>query len=412
MYNILTTLAVPPAAAWVALQRRRRPLLARFSPRVPRSASPPIWVHACSVGELSVARPLIAAMRARHTGVPVVLTVSTVDAWKMAAEDSAGASPAWFPVDQPQVVSHFMERLGPRMLVLVETEIWPNVLREAARRRIPVIVANARLSDKHFGRYRRHASFFRDVFARIDIAAAQHQTYADRFTSLGVDPGHVRITGNIKFDNVVTGVEAARKSKLRAECGLETRDPVIVFGSTRPGDEALAASCWRVWRNQFPNAGLVVAPRHRKRLDEALAAFDEPVLLRKALIDGMRPVGERVLFIDTLGELVDFYSLATVAIVGGSFYPGVNGHNPLEPAALGVPTVFGPYMSNFIDPAEVLIGAHAAVQVEEPGELERAVSSLLRDAARRESISQAANVAIAKNQGALGRTLDIIDEVL
>lgn len=412
LYNILTTLAVPPTAAYVSLRARHRPLLARFAPRVPRCDAPPLWVHACSVGELSVARPIVAALRERHPGLPVVLTVSTTSAWPMAEADPAGAALAWFPVDHPSVVARFFDRLTPRALVLVETEIWPNILRAAERRGVPVAVVNARLSDKHYARYRRHGEFFRDTFGRITVVAAQHQTYADRFASLGVDAARISITGNVKFDNVATDVPEEKKRALRAECGLEGRGPVIVFGSTRPGDEALAAACWKSWKEQFPCARLVVAPRHAKRLAEARAPFDGPVLLRSDILAGQRPAGERVLLVDTLGELVAFYALATVAIVGGSFCPGVNGHNPLEPAALGVPTVFGPYMSNFIDPAEVLVAARAAVQTTGPTELEHAVASLLRDDARRGTLSGNARDAIARNRGALARTLDIIDDTV
>ena len=412
VYDALTTLAVPPAAAWVAMRSRHRPLLARFSPVVPEGMNAPFWVHACSVGELSVARPVIAALIERYPDAPTVLTVSTVTAWDMASKDPAGAALAWFPIDQRTVVARFFERLKPRALLLMETEIWPNVLREAERRGVPTLVLNARLSDKHFARYKRNAPFFQTVFSRITHVVAQHPTYADRFTSLGVDRARVTVTGNIKFDNLTTAVDEAKLKGLREQCGLCDTGPIVVFGSTRPGDEALAAACWRTWKDQFPDARLIVAPRHRQRLQEALSAFTDPVMLRSRIVSGERVQHERVLFVDTLGELVDFYALATVAIIGGSFYPGVNGHNPLEPAALGVPTVFGPYMSNFIDPAEVLINAQAAIQVESPDALESTVSSLLRSPARRAALSSAARGAIAQNTGALARTLDIVDSVL
>lgn len=294
----------------------------------------------------------------------------------------------------------------------METEIWPNVVRETERRGVPVVVANARLSDKHFARYRRYGDFFHGVFSRIAAVAAQHQTYAERFTALGVGSERVTITGNIKFDNVTMTIDSERLSALRSACGLGTHDPVIVFGSTRPGDEALAARCWNEWKDQFPGIRLVVAPRHLERLTEALAPFEEPVALRSALVAGNRSANERVLFVDTLGELVDFYALGTVAIVGGSFFPGVNGHNPLEPAALGVPTVFGPYMSNFIDPAEVLVAARGAVQVIDPQELARVVTALLRDPARREALASAARDAVEKNKGALARTMHVVDGVM
>lgn len=412
LYNLLTNIAVLPTAVWIAAHPKHRPLLKRFAPEAPGTPVAPFWVHACSVGELNTARPVIADLRNRWGDVPVVLSVSTTAAYKLATRNPTGATLTWFPIDQRQVVARFIDRLNPRALLLMETEIWPNVIREAKRRGIPSLVLNARISDKHFARYRRHGDFFRSVFTRITAVAAQHQTYADRFASLGVDAERIDITGNIKFDNLARTVDPGKLEALRAECGLEGREPVIVFGSTRPGDESLAASCWKAWREKFPNAHLIVAPRHRERIPDALAAFDEPALLRSAVLEGKRPTTDRILIVDTLGELVDFYALATVAVVGGSFYSGVNGHNPLEPAALGVPTVFGPYMSNFIDPAEVLIAARAAVQVTEPRELEHAVTALLNNAQRREALSTAAIEAVERNRGALARTIEIVERVV
>lgn len=286
------------------------------------------------------------------------------------------------------------------------------MLREAERRNVPVIVVNARLSDKHFARYRRGGRLLRNAFSRITAVAAQHKSYAERFASLGVDTTRIAVTGNVKFDNLCTSVDPAKLESLRITYGLLPQNPVIVFGSTRPGDEVLAAACWERWKSQFPDARLIVVPRHLDRLKDALSAFDGRVLLRSRVPHDEALHEEYVLVVDTLGELVDFYALATVAIIGGSFYPGVNGHNPLEPAALGVPTVFGPFMSNFLEPAEALLNAGAAVQVEGPAALESAVTALLRDEARRAALSAAARDAIAKNQGALGRTLDFVDAVL
>ena len=411
VYNLVTTAAIPPAAAWLAVNPRLRPLLARLSPKIETDRPDPIWVHACSVGELSVARPIVKALRARYRDVPIVLTVSTISAWDMATKDPPEADLAWFPYDQSYVVSRFFERLQPRALLLVETELWPLVLREAHRRGVPSIVVNARLSDKHFQRYQNHARTFRSVFGHITAVAAQHPVYADRFDVLGVERQRITVTGNIKFDNVRTEINAQRLHDLRAECALSDADPIIVFGSSRPGDEALVAACWQTWKTAYPNARLIVALRHRDRLAEAVAEFKDPVLLRSGIAAGKRPANERVLVVDTLGELVDFYALATVAIVGGSFYPGVNGHNPLESAALGVPTVFGPYMSNFMEPAETLTNSNGAVAVEAK-QLERAVTALLDDPARRATIASTARAAILQNQGALDRTLDVVDSIV
>ncbi|MDZ4861345.1 MAG: glycosyltransferase N-terminal domain-containing protein [Candidatus Hydrogenedentes bacterium] len=412
LYDIASTAAAPAAAAWIAISPRHRALLARFSPPAQTFPESPIWVHACSVGELGVARPIIAGLHERRPGVPLLLTVSTRSAWDMANGLALPATLCWFPFDQRAVVARFFDRVQPRLLALMETEIWPNVLREAQRREVPALVLNGRISDKHLARYQRFAGFFRTVFSRLTGAGVQRSAYAERFAALGLDPDRITVTGNIKFDNLTTAVDPETLRALRVACGIPENAFVIVFGSTRPGDEILAAGCWREWKQAHPNAYLIVAPRHQNRLADALAPFDEPVMRRSRMAAGQAPAGERIVFLDTLGELTAFYALATVAVVGGSFYPGVNGHNPLEPAALRIPTVFGPYMSNFPGPAEALLAENAAIQVSSPDGLTAAVAELLHDPGRRLSLAQSAQRAIAANQGALARSLDLIDAAL
>ena len=273
LYDIITTIGAGPAAAWLALSQKRRPLLARFSAPNVASAVSPIWVHACSVGELGVARPVIEALLVRHSDTPVVLTVSTRSGWEMARQLNLPIALAWFPVDQRAVVSRFFYRVRPRVLVLMETEIWPNVLREAQRTNVPVLVLNGRISDKHFARYQRFPNFFRAVFSRITAAGVQREQYANRFNTLGVDRARITITGNIKFDNLTTEINAPALESLRNACGIPDNAPVIVFGSTRPGDEMLAAKCWQQWKTLHPELRMVVAPRHPHRLGEALAPF-------------------------------------------------------------------------------------------------------------------------------------------
>lgn len=412
LYNAVTRLATPLARAWVAASSRHRPLLARFAPPARGLPARPIWVHACSAGELGVARPVLMGLANRHPDIPLLLTVSTRTAWEMAGQWAIPAALTWFPVDHPAVVRRFFDAVAPRALVLMETEIWPNVLREAARRGVPSIVLNGRISDKHIRRYRRFAPFFRRVFGQITAAGVQHPEYADRFHALGVPRDRIAMTGNIKFDNVVTEAPAAAIAALRRACAIPDTAPVIVFGSTRPGDEALAGACWRAWETKVPGLRLVIAPRHRDRLKEAIEALAVPVSLRSELADNSSSNVEPVIVVDTMGELVHFYAIATVAVIGGSFFPGVNGHNPLEPAALGVPTVFGPYMRNFLDPAQALLDAGAAVQVHTPEALEAAVMDLLERPERRIQLAAAAREAIERNRGALDRSLDLVDKTL
>ncbi|MCC6487622.1 MAG: 3-deoxy-D-manno-octulosonic acid transferase [Candidatus Hydrogenedentes bacterium] len=412
LYDIATTAAAPLAAGYLLLSSKYRPLLGRFRPPFPRPAAPPLWLQACSVGEAAVAATLLRSLRARWTDLPLHLTVSTVAGRTRAEELAPGTPISWFPVDQRLVVRDFLARMNPRMLVLVETEIWPNTIRLARQQGIPVVLVNARISDKHYPRYLRWRRLFEPAFARVTAAGAQSDVHAERLVSLGVPSAAVTVTGNTKFDGVTTQVDPALQVSLKRECGLLQRSPIVVFGCTRPGDEQLAAAVWESLKRAWPDAGLVVAPRHIERTPEIARYFNEPVLLRSRCKNAPPSGDARILILDTLGELISFYSLADVAVVGGSFYPGVNGHNPLEPAALGVATVFGPFMSNFADPARVLIGCDGAAQVSDADALQRSLLALLADAGWRARLAHNAREAIAQNHGATDRTLDLIGDIM
>lgn len=412
VYNNVVPIIALGGRVWLQLHPAHRELLARFHPNPPRCAAPPFWVHACSVGEVNTARPIIRALQERFPDTPVLLSTATASGQALAQKDAAGAVPTWFPFDTRAAVRRFLQAATPRALILIETEIWPNVVRETRRFGAPVIVVNGRLSDKHIARYRRWRSLFAPVFAQLSAIGAQNDDYARRFIEIGADPAVVRVTGSTKFDGVATAIEPRVRARLKAENGFPPEYPMLLFGSTRPGDEVLAAQCWRSLRAEFPTLRLVVAPRHLDRLDEALAAFDEPVLRRSEVKAGRTPAGERVFFLDTVGELVSFYAIASVAVVGGSFFPGVNGHNPLEPAALGVPTVFGPYMSNFTDPARALTGARAAIQTSHPDALCDALRALLRDPGQQRQLGTLGRKAVLDNQGAVRRNVDMIADVL
>ncbi|HIJ65041.1 MAG TPA: glycosyltransferase [Candidatus Hydrogenedentes bacterium] len=412
VYDTALSIAAAPAAAWLALRRKHRPLLRRFSPSLPANCRRPIWMQACSVGEVATARPIVAAMRVRWPGVPIVLTASTAAGHALAQSDAAGATVAWFPFDHPWVVRRFVRRLDPLALVLVETEVWPNVLREMCRHGAPVIIITGRLSDKHFRRYLRARTLLRPVFRQIRVAGMQNEEYAERLAALGVPPTAIHVTGNTKFDGVTSSIPDEVCTSIRNENGFPENAPILLFGSTRPGDEALAATSLRRLRTRSPELRLILAPRHVERADQAAGLFNEPVLRRSEVCKGAKPRDERVFVLDTLGELRTFYGIATIAVVGGSFFPGVDGHNPLEPAALGTPTVFGPYMRNFEDLARALTDRQGACQVAAADELPAALERLLADDAERARIGANARAAVLANQGAVERNLDLLAGVL
>lgn len=412
LYNAALGLAAPAAAWWLRHSPKYHPLLQRFDPALPQLSTRPLCVQACSVGEVLTSRHLLTALEQRATGYPLLLSTSTVSGHDLAVERCPEFSPIWFPFDTRKAVSSFFQRASPKALILIETEIWPNVLREARQEGIPVIIVNGRLSDKHFARYWRVRPLIAPMFHSITAVGAQSAPYAERFIALGVDPDAVKVTGSIKFDTVQTEFSASDRARLRRESGLPEGAPVLLFGSTRPGDEALASACWATLRDEIPELRLVIAPRHGDRIHEIMHVFGEPIQRRSEILGGSPPAGARVLLLDTLGELASYYALATVAVIGGSFYPGVEGHNPLESAALGTPTVFGPYMNNFREAASQLKAVKGAVQVSCPEDLYAALSSILADPGEQRRLGTRGRKAVLDGQGATARSIDLIQSVL
>ena len=413
LYNAVLACATPPARVWLALSRRHGRLRERFSPPVPEGTAGAVWVHACSVGEVNTVRALVPALRTRFPGAPILLTTSTMTGWEHALKTVQDTRFAWLPFDTRPAVRRFVGQVRPRVLILVETEVWPNLVRETRRMGAPVVVVNARLSPRQFPAYRRFRWLLRPAFSMLSAVGAQNETYAARYQFLGTAPEAVRVTGNVKFDAVRTEIDARARLELRIGCGYGADTPVLAFGSTRPGDEALAAACWRRLRDRFPDLRLVVAPRHAQRLAEALEPFQgEPVALRSDIVAGRAPRDARVLFVDTLGELVAFYSLAAVTVIGGSFFPGVDGHNPLESAALGVATVYGPHMGNFPEASEALLARGGAVQVAGPEMLCETLEHLLSDPQACRALGTLGRKAVLENRGATDRNADLVSAVV
>ena len=414
LYKIAVTLATPFVALWLAVSARRRPLLARFRPAVFSFDARPIWVHACSVGEVNTARPIVEAVARRWPGSPCLLTVSTPAAMALARDLQLPGHVGWFPFDNPFVVGKFLRRLRPKALVLIETELWPCVIAQTCALGAPVLLVNGRLSDGRAASYRRFAAIFRPAVRCITSAGMQNERYAERLLALGAEPGRVTVTGNSKFDSAPARLSCEERAALRTALQIPPEAPVLVFGSTRPGDEALAAQCWEGLRGRVPGLVLIVAPRHLERLSEARDAFRGTAVLLRSDLDGapgsMSDGG--VILLDTHGELGRIYAIATVAVVGGSFYPGVDGHNPIEPAAQGVPTVFGPYMRNFPDAAEALLAQNGAVQSTSADALCGVLESLLDDCDARARLGESASRVVLENRGATERTLELIEKAI
>ena len=410
LYSLaLTAAAVAGAPYWIYKGLRERKyfenFLQRLSLRLPevRLEARPVWIHAVSVGEVLAAKPLAAALAQARPDLPIVVSTVTLTGQALARRELASASAVfYFPFDWDWSVARFLRRLDPRAVVLMETELWPNFLKLCARRRITVLLANARLSDRSLRRFRRVPRLIRTMLGQITLIAAQTQHDRRRFLELGAEEGRARVTGNLKFDfpAQVAAQDVALVGAIRSRLAPGGTNPIIVVGSSMKGEERLFIDTFLTVRRALPEARMVLAPRHPERFDEVAG------LLEQARIPFCRRSAP-VLLLDTIGELRAVYVLASVAVIGGSFLPPHGGHNLLEPAALGRAIVFGPEMANFAEMARSFVREQAARQCP-PESLARALLELLANPRARDLLGQRALLTFRQNQGATAATLDIL----
>jgi 3-deoxy-D-manno-octulosonic-acid transferase len=316
----------------------------------------------------------------------------------------------YVPYDLPGSVRRFFERVRPRVAVILETELWPNLYHECGQRGVPLVLASARISPRSVGRYRRLAALFSETLSHGIVIAAQSDGDAERFRSIGADPEKTHVTGNIKFDFTLPPDIAERGAVLRA--AFAGARPVWVAGSTHEGEEAAVLAAHRIVRAAGHDALLVLAPRHRNRFDAVAALLRERgVRFIRRSTGEAADASTEVLLLDTLGELLAFYGASDVAFVGGSLVP-VGGHNLLEPAALGVPMLTGPHVFNAEDIAQLLLDAGVAGLVADAAALGAAVTSLLADPAERARRARIGADALDRNRGALDRLLVLLGPVI
>ena len=415
LYNVLIYLAAP-VAILVQLWRSLRDASYRgglserfgFGPAV---AGPVIWVHAVSVGEVQAAQPLVEQLHRRHPAYRVLLTtVTPTGAARARLLFGDDVLLRYVPFDLPGSVRRFFDRVQPKLAMILETELWPNLYGECGRRAVPLVLASARVSPRSIGKYRRLMSLFRKTLSYGIVIAAQSEADAQRFRSIGATPDRTLVTGNIKFDfQPPTGIE---------KLGQRWRDqnlagrPVWVAGSTHEGEEAIVLEAHRHVLARFPEALLILVPRHPQRFEhvrDLLAKRHEVAAFRS---EGVTvPPGTRVLLGDTMGELMMFYAAADVALVAGSLMP-IGGHNLLEPASVGRPILTGPFNFNGEEIAQLLVDAGGARVVENTRQLAQAVVELLGDAEQRTVMGAAGKAVLDSNRGALDRLLTLVDPLL
>ena len=410
-YNFLLFLLSPVLLAYFLIRLRRRGFDIRalrdgfgFVPRLP-SAEDRLWLHAVSVGEVGVAALLIPALLGKKPELKIVLSTVTRTG-RSAAEKIPGVERIiYLPLDFSPVVRSALNRIRPSMIALVETEIWPNLVSEAAGRSIPVSIVNGRLSERSYRGYRRFHFFFSPVLRRFRDILAIGERDAERFSGLGAISA--RVCGNMKFD-----APPPVRASAAGRYGLGARRGVIVAGSTHPGEEKLIGEAVASIRRNMPEVGLLLAPRHLERIAQAEKDLRDAGLSPARWSCVKNAGGEhRVVILDVMGELADAYACATVAIIGGSFIPH-GGQNPIEAARWAAPCLYGPHMENFAEMARELAEKGGAVQLDDPKGLEAGILKWLNDPAGRKRAGEAARQVVRNNQGAVERTAEYVVRVL
>lgn len=378
----------------------------RFGFGVPLAA--PVWLHAASVGEVQAAAILVAALRQRDGHLPLLVTTTTAAglARARALFEPSGIAVRYVPLDLPGAVRRFVRRARPRLAIILETEIWPNLFAACAASRVPLVMASARLSERSARRYRWLGSALRRSLAAIVQVAAQTPADARRFAQLGVPAARISITGNLKADLSVSDAVAANGLRLRAQ--LAPQRPVWVAGSTHEIEEQQVLDAHRALRQTHPEALLVLVPRHPRRF-EAVAEWlrlERVAFARQSRADPVTN-GTQVLLVDAMGLLLDFYAAGDVAFVGGSLVR-VGGHNLLEPAALARPILTGPDHANARDVLQLLRAAQGARVVRNAAELGGAVAELLSNAELRARMGANALQVVEAGRGSCARLVALL----
>jgi 3-deoxy-D-manno-octulosonic-acid transferase len=418
-YSLLLGLAMLLTSPyWLYQALRHGKYHAGFAERVGRvperlrldSNSRVIWVHAVSVGEVLAVSGLVQAMRHEFPEHRVLVSTTTDTGQAVARKRFGEENVFYFPMDFAFAIRPFLRALRPELIVLAETEFWPNFLRLAHSSGARIAVVNGRISDRSWPTYRRFRFALKRMLARVDLFLAQTEQDAERLLAIGAPPDRVQVTGNLKFDMVVPQPPAIFES-LRASLAAENAGPLLVCGSTVEGEEALLLRAFQNVRTEHPRAVMMLAPRHPERFGEVANLIAETSLpyCRRSQWHGERLVGG-VLLLDSVGELAALYSLADIAFVGGSLVRR-GGHNIIEPAQQGIAIVVGPHTQNFRDVVAQFQNRNS-VRVVAPGELASSFLHLLANDAERHRLGRRAQETVRSQAGATARTMEGLQKLL
>jgi 3-deoxy-D-manno-octulosonic-acid transferase len=415
-YTVVHLVALPVILARLVLRaRRNRAYLhhigQRFGLHAPRFARAPVWIHAVSVGEAQAAVPLVRELSRRHPHLPLLVTTTThTGRDRVRAAFGDAVVHRYVPYDLPPLVGAFLNRVRPGLLVVMETELWPNLFAACTARDVPILLANVRLSARSARGYSVVGALTREMLGRVRAVAAQSQDDASRMLELGAPAGAVEVTGSVKFDLHVPASLREEAQVLRRRFGSDRS--VLIAASTHDGEDAQVLDAFAGVLGQLPRALLVLVPRHPERF-AAAAALCRRRGYATALRSRAPPEFDAVdVFVgDSMGELPLFYAASDVAFVGGSLVP-TGGHNLLEPAALGLPVLFGPHVFNFSEISRLLLDAGAAWQVADARGLAERALALLTDANLRHNAGERGRQLVEQNRGARNRLMTMVERCL
>ena len=369
----------------------------------------PIWVHAASVGEVFCSIPLLKKIKNEFPHLKIVLTTMTSTGNETAKTYLPEADQVLFvPIDHPLIIRRTIEKIQPSLLLIAETELWPNLLRSCGKKEIPIVLFNGRISQKSFQRYLFFKFFFKECLKYISLFLMQTEEDRKRIIEIGGESQKTRAVGNLKFDQTFPSFTQDPTSEMAKSLGLQGKQNILIAGSTHSGEEEILVSLYKELKKMDPHLVLILAPRHLERLEEVEKALKKEPLswLRKTSIplaagrsDQEHP---EVILLDTMGELMGIYSLGTLVFVGGSLVP-IGGHNPLEPLFFKKCVLFGPYMFNFLEISSRLIEAGGAIQVSGKEELFSQLKHLLFDEVARKEMGEKGYQFLQKHQGATER---------
>jgi len=370
---------------------------------------PRIWVHGVSVGEVLAAKSLIRVLEEELPGHEIVISTTTKTGQEAARKHYPEKRIFYYPLDLSFATRRVLRRVKPEAVILMELEIWPNFLLATSETRVPVLLANGRISDHSFRRYRILQRVIPEPMDRIMLYCVQTRIYGERFLRLGVPRDRVHVTGTMKFDNIPTDRSEEVRAKRRLELLYRPGECVLMGGSTHPSEEETLFGIFEDLRRSRPDCRLILVPRHPERLDEveAMLVRRGAKVVRKTKLTSETADPEAVVLVDTMGELAELYAAADLVFVGGSLIPH-GGQNMMDPAGYGRAVVFGPHIQNFQESVDILLDAGAAVMVPDAAALKAEILALVDDPGKVRDIGERARQVVIDQQGASRRTMDLI----